>query len=302
MPAETKQQTIGLIGLGNMGCPMGLNLLEKGHSLLVYDLRREAAGPLCDAGAVWAGSIKELAENSNTVITILPRDDHVLSVYSGPSGIIASMKDGGVCIEMTSCRGETVRKIARCAGEQKKNMRFLDAPVSGGTVNARSGALTIMAGGERDLYDFCYPLLCDMGKKIFYTGGLGSGKSFKMINQLLNAGNTLVAAEAIFLAQKMELDMDILCGVIKESSGNSWIFENNVQKFMLAEQFDSGFKLELLKKDISLAMDEIRQADLSLPLSALIYQIYQAMENQGEGSKNYNIISRWVRQQNKGKL
>jgi 3-hydroxyisobutyrate dehydrogenase-like beta-hydroxyacid dehydrogenase len=299
MPPETKQNTVGLIGLGNMGCPMGLNLLEKGHPLLVYDLRREAADPLCNAGAVRAESVKEVAEKSALLITILPRDEHVLSVYSGPSGIIAAMKDGGICIEMTSCRGETVRKIARSAGEQKKNIRFMDAPVSGGVVNARSGALTIMAGGDRDLYDSCYPLLGDIGKKIFYTGGLGSGKSFKMINQLLNAGNTLVAAEAVFLAQKMELDMDILCGVIKESSGNSWIFENNVRKFMLAEQFDSGFKLELLKKDISLAMDEIRQADLSLPLSALVYQIYQAMENQGMGSKNYNIISRWVKQQNK---
>jgi 3-hydroxyisobutyrate dehydrogenase-like beta-hydroxyacid dehydrogenase len=213
-------------------------------------------------------------------------------------GIIENMQDGGICIEMTSCRGDTMKKLAALAEQKNKKLRFLDAPVSGGVINAHNGALTIMVGGDKELFVECELLLNAMGKKIFYTGALGSGKSFKMINQLLNAGNTLVAAEAMLLAEKMHLDMDILCNVVKQSSGNSWIFENNVQKFMLSGQFDSGFKLELLKKDIALSMDQIRQENFSLPVSTLVYQIFQAMENQGAGDKNYNIVSQWVRQQN----
>jgi 3-hydroxyisobutyrate dehydrogenase len=295
---ELKNKRIGLIGLGNMGSPMGLNLLKSGYHLSVFDLRKEAGEPLCEAGAEWAGSIEQIAKGSNIIITILPKDEHVLSVYSGAMGIIENMQDEGICIEMTSCRGDTMKKLASLAEQKNKKLYFLDAPVSGGVINAHKGALTIMVGGDKDLFRDCELLLNVMGNKIFYTGALGSGKSFKMINQLLNAGNTLVAAEAMLLAEKMHLDMDILCNVVKQSSGNSWIFENNVQKFMLSSQFDSGFKLELLKKDISLSMDQIRQENLSLPVSTLVYQIFQAMENQGSGDKNYNIISQWVRQQN----
>ena len=294
-----KKKQIGYIGLGNMGMPMATNILQAGYDLMAYDIQKKAMDNIVSKGAVAAASIAELALSCDIVITILPKDQHILQVYSGPEGLILNAKDDLICIEMTSARGETVQHLAQLAGEAGKKISFLDAPVSGGIPGAESGTLTVMAGGEKELFEQCRPILELMCKKIFFTGELGSGKIVKMINQLLNAGNTYIAAESLFLAERLGVDLDLLCTVVKESSGNSWVFENNISKFMLAEKYDTGFRLDLLKKDISLSMEQALKDDISLPVSSQIYQIYQAMENQGNGSQNYNIVKKWVEQQNK---
>jgi 3-hydroxyisobutyrate dehydrogenase-like beta-hydroxyacid dehydrogenase len=290
---------IGFIGLGNMGRPMALNLLKAGYDLVVYDIVSDPVEALAKAGATPASGVAEVASQADYLITILPKDAHIIQVYAGAGGVLEHIKNGGVCIEMTSALGQTVIDMQAKAKDIGKEIYFLDAPVSGGVSGAESASLTIMCGGEREIFDRCMPILKAMGKKIFYAGGVGSGKSLKMINQLLNAGNTLIAAEAIYLAKRLNLDMELLYGVVKESSGNSWVFENNVNKFMLPKQYDGGFRLELMKKDIGLTMDRIVQDNISLPISTLIYQIYQAMENQGNADKNYNVAGEWIEQQNR---
>lgn len=289
---------IGFIGLGNMGKPMAQNLIKSGYKLVIYDLNKKAVEELCMVGAKDGGSIKGVAEESDIIITILPADKEIVEVYTSENGIINNIKDDSICIEMTSALGDTVKDIAHKALERGRNIAFVDAPVSGGIVGAQSATLTIMVGGEKDTVEECRPILEAMGNKIFYTGSIGSGKAVKMINQLLNAGNTYIASEALFLAKHLNLDMDILLNVINESTGSSWIFKNNVPKFMLPKKFDQGFRLDLMKKDIGLSMLQAQKDNKSLPVMGMIYEIYQSMVEQGSGIKNYNVVSEWIEQQN----
>jgi 3-hydroxyisobutyrate dehydrogenase-like beta-hydroxyacid dehydrogenase len=285
---------IGMIGIGNMGKPMAMNLLRAGYPLTVYDINPRAVEEVVAAGAAAAPGIAELAAGAEVMITILPADRHILEVYRAEKGLIRHLPEGAVCLEMTSARGETVQEIAAFAQKLGRKIDFIDAPVSGGVPGAQSGTLTIMVGGEKGLIEAFMPLLKVLGSKIILTGGLGSGKSVKMINQFLNAANTCVAAEALHLARHMGLDLETLVSVVNESSGGSWVFKNNVPKFMVPGSFDGGFRLELMKKDLSLSMEQAYQDGLSLPLMTLVFQIYQALCNQGRGAENYNVVSRWV--------
>ena len=179
----------------------------------------------------------------------------------------------------------------------------LDSAIVNLANNARDamkqgGTLTIMVGGEKNKIEECRPILQVMGDKIIYAGDLGSGKAVKMVNQFLNAGNTYIASEALFLAKHLNLDMDILCSIINESTVGSWVFKNNVPKVMIPQNFDQGFRLDLMKKDIGLSILQAQRDNISLPVMNLIYQIYQAMINQGNRNKNYNVVSQWIEQQN----
>ena len=138
-----------------------------------------------------------------------------------------------------------------------------------------------------------------MGASILETGDVGSGKAFKMINQLLNAGNAMIASEALLLARRLDLDLDKLVEVIGKSTGGSWIFANKVPKFMVPGAFDTGFKLELMNKDVGLTTDYARSKGLTLPAAELLSRVCKAMMDQGDGRKDYTVISRWVEQQNK---
>ena len=288
---------IGFIGLGRMGLPMAQNLIKAGLGMIAYDLNPAAVERIAESGAEKVYSIKEIALHADIVITILPADREILEVYTGKDGLLDNLKKGSVCIDMTSAMGSTIKSISAIARE--KGIKIVDAPVSGGVPGAESGTLTIMVGGEKDVVDQCMPILKAMGSKIFYTGDVGSAKSVKMINQFLNAGNTYIASEALLLAKKMELDLELLCNVVNESSGGSWIFKNTVPNSIIPEKFDTGFKLDLMKKDLSLSVQQAQKDGLSLPVINLIYQIYQAASNKGNGDKTYSIVSKWVEEQNK---
>jgi 3-hydroxyisobutyrate dehydrogenase-like beta-hydroxyacid dehydrogenase len=292
-------EKIGFIGLGTMGKPMAMNLLKAGYSLVCYDINREAVKDIVSMGAEEGKSLADTAGKSDIVITMLPADREIIDVYTSENGILNSIRDESICVDMTSARGETIIEAEKFARSIGKKNKFLDAPVSGGVQAARNGTLTIMAGGDKDVLDKCRQILSVMGKKIYHTGPLGSGKSVKMINQYLNAGNTYIMSEALYLAKSMGLDMNTLYGVITESSGDSWVFRNNVPKFILPGEYDAGFRLELMKKDLGLAVEQAHRDNISLPAMNFIYQVYLGMCNRGYGKKNYNIVSKWVENQNK---
>ncbi|MCE5281677.1 MAG: NAD(P)-dependent oxidoreductase [Deltaproteobacteria bacterium] len=292
------KQKIGMIGIGAMGKPMALNLLKAGYPLTAYSTNPQALKEVTGAGGTSAGSIAELAAAVEVVITIVPADREVLEVYTSEKGVIRHAKDGTVCLEMTSARGETVKEVEAFAAKAGKRIRFIDAPVSGGVAGAQAGTLTIMTGGERGLIDAQMPILQAMGSKIIYTGTLGSGKSVKMINQFLNAANTCIAAEALELARRMGLDLEILCSVVNESSGSSWVFKNNVPKFIVPGTYGTGFRLELMKKDVNLSVEQAHRDGLCLPLLADVFGVFQSMCNRGHGTENYNVVAEWVKMLN----
>jgi 3-hydroxyisobutyrate dehydrogenase-like beta-hydroxyacid dehydrogenase len=282
---------IGFIGLGAMGKPMALNLVKAGMSVTVtYHRNRAPAEELKRAGARMVDSVSEVAQSADTVITVLPADREIEEVYL--SGLIDNLKEGAVCIDMTTALPQTIIEVEKHAGQ--RGIRVLDAPVSGGIARAQSGSLTIMVGGDGNTIEQCRPILQAMGERILFTGGVGSGKGIKMINQLLNAGNTYIASEALVLAEKLNLDLNTLVDVVGASSGGSWVFQNLVPKFVIPKNFKPGFKLNLMKKDIDLSLQSAKERGVSLPVMSLIGQIYQSVINQGHGDKYYCIVSQWV--------
>jgi 3-hydroxyisobutyrate dehydrogenase-like beta-hydroxyacid dehydrogenase len=286
---------IGFIGLGAMGKPMALNLVKAGMPVTVtYHRNRAPAEELEKAGAQLVDSVAEVARGSDVVVTVLPADREIREVYSE---LIDNLKSGSVCIDMTTAMPQTIIEMAEQAS--KNGIKVLDAPVSGGVTRAESGSLTIMVGGEKETIESCRPVLEAMGEKIFITGEVGSGKGIKMINQILNAGNTYIASEALVLAKKLGIDLNTLCEVIGASSGGSWVFQNVIPKFVIPKNFKPGFKLNLMKKDIDLSIQSAKEEALSLPVTSLIGQIYQAVINQGYGEKYYCIVSQWVEELNK---
>ena len=294
-------KTIGFIGLGKMGLPMALNLCRAGYQLLIHSSNPNSAKQVEELGGHSVASYQELAEQSDVVITIVPADKELKELYLAPDGVLDHMRPGTACIDMTSALGETMMLLEQYAKERSLEVKILDAPVSGGVAGATAGKLTIMVGCEsKELCDTYMPVFQAMGEKIFYTGALGSGSNIKMINQMVNAANTAIAAEAICLATQLGVNLNTLCEVVNQSSGGSYIFERNVPKYMLTGDHTPGFRLKLMEKDVGLFMSAARNQHAFTPVSELVYQIYKATSNQGMGAQNYTCILEWLKQ-NQGK-
>ncbi|MGE4283366.1 MAG: NAD(P)-dependent oxidoreductase, partial [Clostridia bacterium] len=238
---------IGMIGLGNMGKPMAMNLMKAGFELTIKCTERNKmiTEELAALGAKCVATFKDITESCNVIISILPADKEIMQVYAASDGILESIRDGTVCIEMTSSRGDTIHQLVKIAASKGKKVAFIDAPVSGGVPAAAAGTLTIMTGGQKEIIDEYMPILSVLGKKIVYTGDVGSGKDVKMLNQILNAANTCIASEVMYIAEKKGLDTTLLWDVINNSSGASWVSKNNVPKYFLTKNHVPGFKLGL---------------------------------------------------------
>lgn len=289
------KKTIGFIGLGAMGKPMALNVVNAGFPVLVtYHRNKTPAEEVQAAGATLVENVKDLAAQSNVVITVLPADKEIQEVYH--DGLLPALQDGAVCIDMTSALPQTICEIAEKGRE--KHIQFIDAPVSGGVPKAEAGTLTIMAGGNDQLIKEYRPLLETMGEKIFLTGKVGSGKAIKMINQLLNAANTYILSEALVLSKHLNIDPETMCEVINESSGGSWVMKNLMPRSILPQNFNPGFKLDLMCKDIGLFVQQAQAVKMFSPMAALVQQVYQAASNQGHGEQYYSIVSQWIQEQN----
>ena len=291
---------VGFIGIGKMGKPMAANVLKGGFEVVVSPAygNEKPAAELEAMGAKSVPTVKEIIQQSDVIVTVLNADKNIDDVYLGADGVSTWAKNGTICIEMTTAKGETVKKLAEKLEALGKGIKLIDAPVSGGTAGAEAGALTIMLGGnDQDIAAVAEILNC-MGKKHFKCGGIGSGKTIKMLNQMLNAGSMAVACETIYLGKKLGIDTDLLQEVVNESSGASWVFKNNVPKFLLAENFEGGFVLDLMAKDISLAVGEIESNGLKLPLTEQVYAILKDTQDEGLGSKNYTIIKKYTEKVN----
>lgn len=294
---------IGFIGLGKMGLPMALNLCRAGFEVLIHSSNPDSAAQVEKLGGVSVPSYLELARQADVVITIVPADKEIRALYLGLEGILENVRPGTACIDMTSALGSTMQELKTYVDSHGLDVKLLDAPVSGGVAGAINGKLTIMVGCESEALCNAYmPVFKAMGEKIFYTGGLGSGSDIKMINQMVNAANTVIAAEVISLAKQLNVDLEMLCKVVNQSSGGSYVFERNVPKYMLTGDHTPGFRLSLMEKDVGLFIAAARGAHAFAPVSELVYQIYKATSNQeGNGDRNYTCVLEWLEQQQKKK-
>jgi 3-hydroxyisobutyrate dehydrogenase-like beta-hydroxyacid dehydrogenase len=281
-------RSVGFIGLGAMGLPMAKNLLKKGFELHVAAHRnRGPVEELTAAGAIEHNSVGEIVSNSQVVISILPADGEMENVLLSED-VLGRFTSDHILIEMTSGSPEMMKKVNTAFHE--KGARVLDAPVSGGTIGAETGTLTVMAGGDAELLEECRPVLDAMAANIYLVGAIGAGKAIKAINQMLAAIHMTAAAEAVALAEKLEIDKEVMKEVVGKSSGASWMIQNKTDA-LSERNYAPGFKLNLMKKDIQIAVNE--GAEKELPLASFILERFE-QEAKENGELDFAVIGRKV--------
>ena len=290
---------IGFIGLGKMGLPMAKNLCKAGYSVYVHSGNSVSQDEMLKEGAVAIDSHNAMAECCDVVITIVPADKEIKELYLSENGLIANAKEGVIFIDMTSAKGSTKELVNEAVKASGKNIKLVDAPVSGGVAGAVNGTLTIMTGCEEDTFAAVKPVLEAMGKNIIHTGDVGTASNVKMLNQMLNAGNTAVAAEVLCMSRKLGVDDEVLKNVVSQSSGQSFVFDRNVTKFMMSGDHTPGFRLNLMKKDVGLFIDAANELEGFTPVTNLVYDLFRACANNGMGDMNYTSIHKWIEENQK---
>ena len=283
------KKRIGFIGLGAMGKPMVKNLLRAGHGVTVYDLQMDPVNELTAAGAHAAGSSAQAAENADVVITMLPECENVTHAMMGPKGVFEGAREQTVLIDMSSIAPHTSRQVASAAEE--KGLRFMDAPVSGGTVGAEKGTLTIMIGGDKDLVDAHMDIFNVLGTTIHHVGPIGMGGTVKMINQILVGVNIVGIAEAFVLGTRLGADPEMLFHVIRASAGASFLLEKRIPDYILKGDFtQTGFALDLLLKDMGLAVESGKRNRTPLFVAAQVFQSLAMASASGLGKEDMSAV------------
>ena len=266
------KQAIGFVGIGNMGWPMAACLVRAGFAVAVHDRRREqAAGFAREIGGKTETDLAALAAASDVIITVLPTSAVVREVVAA---MLPSLRRDAVLIEMTSGVPSVTREIAAQVAE--RGAALIDAPVSGGVGRAKTGELAIMVGGEDAVVARVRPVLAAMGGSILRTGGVGSGQAMKALNNLVSAGGFLIGVEALLIGQRFGLDPAVMVEVLNASTGVNNSTQKKFRQFVLSRQFNSGFGLDLMVKDLSIALEVAREAATPAPFAALCREMWAA--------------------------
>jgi len=286
------QPRIGFVGVGSMGRPMALRLLGAGYPLTFTTRREETAHALEGSGGRGVPTPLIVAEECDVLLTCLPGDSEMNAVYLGPEGVLEHLSPGSTIIDFSTASPMMIQRVATEASH--RDIRVVDAPISGGTWGAERGTLTIMAGCDDETFAQVQPILSVLGERIFHVGDVGTGKLFKLINNLL-AGTTMVmVGEALSLAANAGADLDLLYQVISASSGNSNIWSDSVPKMIHGDQNAPGFRLELMRKDVRLAASLGEDLGTPVPLTTLALQFYTAACARGMGKHAANDVARLV--------
>lgn len=272
---------VAFIGLGTMGYPMAGHLSRAGFALSVFNRSPEKAQKWSAEFGVKAGeSIADAVGDATVVIVCLGADEDVRAVLCGKGGVFESMPASGVVIDHSTTSAELAREMAVVA--QEYHQHFIDAPVSGGQAGAEKGCLTVMAGGDADAFATVEPVLAAYAARYQRLGPVGSGQLAKMVNQICIAGLLQGLAEGVHFGEQAGLDMPAVIDVISGGAAQSWQMDNRA-KTMLASEFDFGFAVDWMRKDLGYVLDEARKHQVSLPVTALVDQFYTQVQNLGGG-------------------
>jgi|UniRef100_UPI0040483B9A 3-hydroxyisobutyrate dehydrogenase len=271
----SNQTQIGFIGLGKMGWPMAKRLVEAGYSLQVLEADQgRCAEFVAQVGGVACTSAKTLAQATNVIITILPTSAIVQSVLEGPDGVLAGLQPNTVLVEMSSGVPSITRHLAQLVSQAGGHL--VDAPVSGGVPRAKTGELSIMFGGSNDQLSTLTPILQCMGQAIEPTGDVGSAHAMKALNNLVSAGGFLIGVEALMIGKRFGLSPEKMVDVLNASTGMNNSTQKKFKQFVLSGQFNSGFGLDLMVKDLSIALGIAHETATPTPFSALCRELWAA--------------------------
>ena len=282
---------IGFIGLGIMGKPMAKNLLKAGHALVVYDIVPAGADEVIAAGAARGSSPKDVAGQTEIVITMVPDGPEVEQAVLGANGVLEGAKKGTIVVDMSSISPMVAQKVgAKC---EAQGVDFLDAPVSGGEPKAIDGTLAIMVGGKQEIFDKVEPILKTMGSTVVLTGKVGAGNVTKLANQIMVACNIAAMGEALVLATKAGLDPEVVFNAVKAGLAGSTVL--NVKAPMVySRNFKPGFRVRLHQKDLRNALLAAESLKVSLPLTSAVQNILVSLMNNGKGDLDHSAIVQFI--------
>ncbi len=290
--------SIGFIGLGHMGGPMAANLLRAGHSLKVFDLVDTAVQKAVDLGATAAADAAEAARDVDVLISMLPSSPHSEALYLHDARVLEVVGTGTLVIDSSTIAPETARRIAAAARE--RGVRMIDAPVSGGVAGAEAGTLTFIVGGAAQDVEAAREVLSCMGKNIFHAGDSGAGQVAKICNNMLLAVHMIGTCEALNLGVANGLDPAVLSEIMLKSSGRNWSLEvynpwpGVMEGVPASREYDGGFMVDLMAKDLGLAMEAALHARTSAPMGALARSLYALHSGQGNGALDFSSIQRMI--------
>jgi 2-hydroxy-3-oxopropionate reductase len=275
---------IGFIGLGIMGKPMSMNLMKAGYQLVVLDRNQAAVAEVVAAGAEQAATPREVAERAEIVITMLPNSPQVKEVVLGEGGILEAARAGLTLIDMSSIAPLVSREVAEKLAA--KGAAMLDAPVSGGQPKAVDGTLSVMVGGTQEVFDRCYDIMKAMAGSVVLTGAIGAGNVTKLANQVIVALNIAAMSEALVLATKAGVEPELVYKAIRGGLAGSTVLDAKAP-LVMDRKFAPGFRINLHIKDLANALDTSHELGVSLPLTAAVMEMMQALKTDGQGEADH---------------
>jgi 3-hydroxyisobutyrate dehydrogenase len=286
--------SIGFLGLGHMGRPMADNLVKAGHKVRGFDISAAAVAAFASAGGLAAMSAADAVADADIVVTMLPAGPHVRTAYLNQGGVLDKAPRGALLIDCSTIDVETARAVA--AEAEARGFAMIDAPVSGGAGGATAGTLTFMVGGEVDAFERAKPILEKMGKTIIHCGGAGTGQAAKICNNMILGISMTAVSEAFVLAHKLGLDAQKLFDVSSKSSGQCWSMTTYcpvpgpVPTSPANRDYQPGFTVEMMLKDLKLAQQAAQSTGASTPLGAEAAALYQRLANSGAGGKDFSAM------------
>jgi 2-hydroxy-3-oxopropionate reductase len=285
-------EKVGFIGLGIMGKPMAKNLMEAGYELVLYNRTLEKAEELAEDGAAEvAANPREVAENSEIIVTMLPDSPDVRNVVAGEDGVLEGIREGVLVVDMSTISPVVTEELAARVRERGASM--LDAPVSGGDVGAIEGTLSIMVGGEEEDFERARPLFEVMGNTVTHVGPSGAGQLVKAANQVVVALTIEAVSEALVLGSKGGVAPEKILEVLSGGLAGNKVMEVKREKF-LSHKFEPGFRSELHHKDLGIALAAGREYGVVLPVTAIVDQMLLAMKKKGWGGEDHSALLRII--------
>ena len=282
---------LGFIGLGIMGKPMARNLMKAGYPIIVYDIRPESVEEIRQEGAQRASSCKEVAENCDIVITMVPDSADSEAAILGPNGVLAGCRPETIILDMSSIAPLVSQKIAaECA---KKGVEMLDAPVSGGEPGAINATLAIMVGGKKEIFDRTFDIMKTVGSNVTLCGAIGAGNTTKLANQIIVALNIAAVGEALVLAAKAGVDPETVFQAIRGGLAGSTVLDAKAP-MIISRNFKPGFRIRLHQKDLNNALATAKELNVPLPFTALVQQVITALVNDGKADSDHSAIATFI--------
>ena len=286
-------QRVAFIGLGVMGFPMAGHLAKAGHAVTVYNRSAaKAEAWVAEFGGQHKPTPREAAAGADIVFACVGNDDDLRAITLGADGAFAGMAPGAVFVDHTTASANVARELYSAA--KNLGLAFIDAPVSGGQAGAQNGALTVMCGGDPQVFDKVQPVGMAFAKAFTLMGESGAGQLTKMVNQICIAGLVQGLSEAIAFGQKAGLNMEQALGVIGKGAAQSWQLDNR-GKTMVNNQFDFGFAVDWMRKDLGLVLEEAKRNGARLPVTALVDQFYADLQAQGDNRLDTSSLIKRLR-------